>query len=101
MLRFLTVVAALWLIDSPAFAGELERAGCFLNGFETPVQCVRLRVPLDYDRSGSKNISVAAAIVPATTAKPDPVPLIVLAGGPGQAATDMAPWLNSAFKPAR
>jgi len=62
---------------------------------------VTVEVPLDYDAPNSAQIKVTAAVVPATTARPAADPLIVLAGGPGQAATGMAPWLSSAFKPAR
>jgi pimeloyl-ACP methyl ester carboxylesterase len=74
---------------------------CYVDGFETPVRCVSVSVPLDYGSPQGETIKVTAAIAPATTARPAADPLFVFAGGPGQAATGMGPWLNSAFAPAR
>src|SRR5262245_23928574 len=92
-------LAAFTLHDAEAAAVE-ERA-CHIDGFETAVRCVSLTVPLDYAEPDGTKITITAAIVPATTARPAKDPLVVLAGGPGQAATSMAPWLESAFKAAR
>jgi pimeloyl-ACP methyl ester carboxylesterase len=62
------------------------------------VRCVTIDVPRDYDAPQGATVKVTAVIVPATTARPAPDPLIMLAGGPGQAATDMggllAPMAN-------
>lgn len=93
------LVVASWA--GGAAAAPLQRTSCYLDGFEAPVQCVSMTVPLDYDAPNGETLKIIAAIVPATTAKHAPDPLFVFAGGPGQAATGMAPWLDSAFKPTR
>ena len=89
------------LLASPALGDELVDSVCHLDGFETPVRCVSLEVPLDYSAPQSKSITIAAAVAPALTARPAPDPLFVFAGGPGQAGTDIGPWLETAFRPAR
>ncbi len=88
------------LISLPV-AAELRSAPCHVAGFETPVRCVELDVPLDYAAPDGRSITIVAAVVPATTARPAPDPLFVFAGGPGQAGTDVGPWLTTAFGPAR
>jgi pimeloyl-ACP methyl ester carboxylesterase len=100
MVRVMTATLVALALNG-AEAAPLTETACHVNGFETPVRCVSVAVPLDYAAPDGAQIKITAAIVPATTARPAEDPLIVLAGGPGQAATGMAPWLDSAFKPAR
>jgi pimeloyl-ACP methyl ester carboxylesterase len=97
MFRKWVVAAALYA--APA-AAEL-RAPCHLAGFETPVRCIEVVVPLDYAAPAGRTTTVTAAVVPATTARPQPDPLFVFAGGPGQAGTGFGPWLATAFAPVR
>jgi pimeloyl-ACP methyl ester carboxylesterase len=98
----LFVVAIVTVVPAvPAAAAEPRSASCHLAGFETPVRCVEVDVPLDYADPDGGSIAIAAAVVPATTARPAPDPLFVFAGGPGQAGTDFGPWLATAFEPAR
>lgn len=99
MFRFVCSVIVFAAFALPATAAEGRQ--CFLDGFETPARCVSLVVPLDYARPDGEKIRIVAAIVASTSGKAAGAPLVVLAGGPGQAATGMGPWLNSAFKRAR
>jgi pimeloyl-ACP methyl ester carboxylesterase len=101
MLRFFTIAALSALLTAAAPPPQPLGKSCYVDGFETPMRCVTISVPLDYDAPATGTIEVTAAIAPATTAKPAPDPLFVFAGGPGQAATGMGPWLNTAFAPAR
>jgi pimeloyl-ACP methyl ester carboxylesterase len=101
MLRFSAIFVVVAGFAGVAQAGSAAEAQCYVDGFETPVRCVSISVPLDYAAPAGETITVTAAIVPATTARPAPDPLFVFAGGPGQAATGMGPWLYSAFGPAR
>jgi pimeloyl-ACP methyl ester carboxylesterase len=101
MLRFFTIAALSALLTAAAPPPQQPGKSCYIDGFETPMRCVTITVPLDYDAPAAGTIEVTAAIAPATTAKPAPDPLFVFAGGPGQAATGMGPWLNTAFAPAR
>jgi pimeloyl-ACP methyl ester carboxylesterase len=101
MLRCLAAAAFGAAFSSAAWAAPFTETRCYIDGFETPVRCVSITVPLDYSRPTGETIKITAAIVPATTARPESDPLFVFAGGPGQAATGMGPWLDSAFRPAR
>lgn len=101
MLRLLTVTVIATLLTAAAPPNGAGSRSCYIDGFETPLRCLTISVPMDYDAPAAGNISVTAAIAPATTAKPAPDPLFVFAGGPGQAATGMGPWLSTAFAPAR
>jgi len=101
MLRVFTIATLSALLMAAAPPPQPPGKSCYVNGFETPMRCVTITVPLDYDSPAAGTIEVTAAIAPATTAKPAPDPLFVFAGGPGQAATGMGPWLNTAFAPAR
>ena len=51
--------------------------------------CVTLDVPRDYDRPTGATLTITAVIVPASTSRPAPDPLLVLAGGPGESATNL------------
>jgi pimeloyl-ACP methyl ester carboxylesterase len=99
MIRAFVLALAAW-VSAPA-AGELRSASCHIPGFETPVRCIDIDVPLDYAAPDARSIAILAAVVPATTARPSPDPLFVFAGGPGQAGTDFGPWLTTAFGPVR
>src|SRR5688572_3771355 len=101
MVRRALLLLAVAAGDAAPAAAALRTASCHLPGFETPVRCLELDVPLDYAAPDGRSIAIVAAIVPATTAAPKPDPLFVFAGGPGQAGTDFGPWLYTAFAPAR
>jgi len=49
-------------------------------------------VPEDRSRPDGRKIGIFVAILPANTLSPKPDPLFVLAGGPGQAASQLAPF---------
>jgi pimeloyl-ACP methyl ester carboxylesterase len=102
MIRLSVLGGWLAALSTPtADAAGLRETACHLEGFETPVRCVSIEVPLDYAAPDGATATVAAAIAPATTARPAADPLFVLAGGPGQGGTGMAAWLETAFRPAR
>src|ERR1043165_4766099 len=61
---------------------------CQVRGLDAAVRCVRIQVPLDWSHPDGEQLTVSAAIVPSLSATPADDPLVVLAGGPGQAATD-------------
>lgn len=60
-------------------------------------RCGTLDVPEDRARPGGRRISLAIAVVPAEAARPEPDPVFVLAGGPGQAIREVFPVLAPAF----
>lgn len=83
------VLLALAAAAGVASAAERAEHSCHVDGLETPVLCVTLEVPRDYDRADAGSLALTAVIIPATTGRPAPDPLLLLAGGPGQAATSL------------
>jgi pimeloyl-ACP methyl ester carboxylesterase len=62
-----------------------------------PARCGRLRVPEDPAQDSGPAIDLSVAVVPALNRRAAAAPLFVLAGGPGQAATDLYVSLAGAF----
>ncbi|HET7925178.1 MAG TPA: alpha/beta hydrolase, partial [Rhodanobacteraceae bacterium] len=98
--RVAQAIVLLACCGATAAAHTAERA-CHVDGIETPVTCVTIDVPRDYDRPEASTLALTAVIVPATTGRPAPDPLLVLAGGPGQSATSLAGPLGALLTNAR
>ena len=64
---------------------------CRLPKLTASAQCGELTVPENRDKPTGRRITIAVAILPANTLNPQPDPLLIIAGGPGQAASDLAP----------
>jgi pimeloyl-ACP methyl ester carboxylesterase len=71
---------------------SLRLAECRLPNVATAAQCGTLEVPEDRSKPAGRRISVFAAILPANTVTPKDDPLVILAGGPGQAASFLGPF---------
>ena len=71
---------------------SLALADCRLPNFATAAQCGELEVPEDRDRPDGRKLRIFAAVLPANTLTPKDDPLLILAGGPGQAASYLAPF---------
>jgi pimeloyl-ACP methyl ester carboxylesterase len=88
-------------LGGAAEAAVAERS-CHIKGFETPVRCVTVDVPRDYDQPVAGALKITVVIIPASTGRPAPDPVVVLAGGPGQAASmlagPLAPLISEARK---
>jgi pimeloyl-ACP methyl ester carboxylesterase len=76
--------------DAPRRAIAL--AECRLPKLALAAQCGELTVPENRDRPDGRRIVLTVAVLPANTLNPRPDPLFLLAGGPGQAATSLAPF---------
>lgn len=71
---------------------SLALSDCRLPGLATAAQCGQLDVPEDRARPDGRKIGIFAAVLPANTLTPKEDPLLILAGGPGQAASFLAPF---------
>lgn len=69
---------------------RVELAPCFVPGVRAPARCGAVRVPEDRGAPGGRTIDLQVVVVPALAAAADPDPVFFLAGGPGQAATQVA-----------
>ncbi len=72
-----------------AEAPLLPLTPCRLGGL--PASCGSLVVPEDRAAPDAKQLSLRVAVVPAVSGNPEADPVYFLAGGPGQAATELAP----------
>ncbi len=74
---------------------------CHLPGHEEPLRCVQVSVPVDYAAPDGEQLSLHVTVAPAFRELAKPDPLFVLAGGPGQAGSDIIFLLERAFKRVR
>lgn len=75
--------------------------GCHLPGSEESLRCITLPLPLDYARPAAAKLDLHVTVAPAFREAARPDPLFVLAGGPGQAGTDVLVLLNHSFRRVR
>jgi len=107
-LRTLLPLAALGLgagLPAGPVAAELTLTPCRLTANpalpSVAAACGQLSVPLDPNDADGPHIELFVARVAALSAEPNPDPVTLLAGGPGQAATDLYPLVRSAFERVR
>ena len=81
--------------------GEIELAPCKLEAiggrYEVAANCGELVVPLDPAQADGEHIALHVAVVPALADDKLPDPLVVIAGGPGDAATRFYAAMAGAF----
>lgn len=100
MLRVLVAALALPAVALVAACGDgaskrgIALSECRLARFAQPAQCGKLEVPENRDQPDGRKITLFVAVLPANTLSPKPDPLFVLAGGPGQAASQLAPFAS-------
>jgi len=82
-----------------AFAMTLNN--CHLGEIRSQVKCGKLEVPENYNKQDGDKISINFAVLPAIDNSQYKEPLMFLAGGPGQAAVELATLLNRAFSEVR
>ena len=66
---------------------------CRLPRLATAARCTTVEVPENREQPG-RTIRLFVAVLPATTLSPERDPLLILAGGPGQSATSLAPFAS-------
>ncbi|MFN3628750.1 MAG: alpha/beta fold hydrolase [Casimicrobiaceae bacterium] len=75
--------------EQTARAGGIVFDTCRLRHVETPARCGYLEVPEDHAAPAGKKIAIHVAILPALARRKAPDPVLLFAGGPGQAASDL------------
>ena len=80
---------------------RIPLAPCRLKRSGLQAQCGMLRVPEDRAHPEKRQIDLKIAVVPALARSPQPDPLFLLAGGPGQAATEAMGPILGAFERVR
>ena len=95
-LGLLSVSASAWASDN-----KLVLENCHLGEIRSQVKCGKLEVPENYQKPAGDKIKVNFAVLPAIDNSDYKVPLMFLAGGPGQAAVELATGLNRVFSEVR
>jgi len=95
----LFLLAATVLACSLAHAAPASPRSCHLPGVEEALRCFTLPVPLAAPDGPTLPLHVTVAPAFREAARGDP--LFVLAGGPGEAGSDVLPLLSTAFRRVR
>jgi pimeloyl-ACP methyl ester carboxylesterase len=74
---------------------------CHLPGSEEALRCLNVPVPLDYAAANGASLKLHVTVAPAFREAARPDPLFVLAGGPGEAGSDVLQLLLTAFRRTR
>lgn len=91
------MLCAVVFTATPAHArqvGELQFEKCELPVVGTRptnplnAECTTLKVPENWAEEGGREIELAIALVPSRAPRPEPDPVFMLAGGPGQSARE-------------
>lgn len=103
--RFWLVAALFVLSQTPAGAAAIPSAPpgrtCHLAGYDQSLRCISVAVPLDYRTPDGEKIQLHVTLAPALREAAKPDPLFVLAGGPGQAGSEILRLLDSGFRKVR
>ncbi len=70
---------------------------CHVDGIRSQVKCGELQVPENYNKADGEHITINFVVLPAIDNSDDKTPLMFLAGGPGQAAAELASGLTNVF----
>lgn len=108
-----TALVSALLVSSPssALSTDTEQStgqnlaakldGCYLKNISERVLCGTLTVPENYELPDGLTIDLNFAVLPAVSENKKPDPVLILAGGPGQAATELAAMIDRIFKDVR
>ena len=104
--RYLAVAFLLPLVVSPELRAEAPAAGllphsCRLEGVAELARCFELPVPENPAAPGGRQIPLQVAVLGASEGAATEPPLFVLAGGPGQNARSLAPYVLRFFDKGR
>jgi len=80
---------------------KLSLESCHLGDIRSQVKCGKLEVPENYQQPEGTKILINFAVLPAIDDSNYKAPLMFLAGGPGQAAVELATGLNRVFSEVR
>lgn len=80
---------------------SLTMKPCHIRGFAEQVECGYLTVPEDHLAPSDTTLDIHVVRLPAVSSGKASDPLFFLAGGPGQAATELTPFIASIFSQVR
>ena len=90
MFLSMLVLGATVLVPFTVAQPGIDLDDCRLDGVSVPARCGTLTVFEDRTAATGRTIDLEIVVLPAVSDSPEPDPLFFLAGGPGQAATELA-----------
>jgi pimeloyl-ACP methyl ester carboxylesterase len=84
-------------IDAYSQNQQLSLENCHVDGIKAQVKCGKLQVSENYNKPDGEQITINFVILPAIDNSEAKSPLMFLAGGPGQAAAELASGLTNVF----
>ena len=97
----LALLASTSSLAAAAPAAKPVARTCHLPGAEGALRCLTVPVPLDYAKPAAGGLQIHVTVAPAFREGARNDPLFVLAGGPGQAGSEVIRALSTAFKRVR
>jgi len=95
------VVAAVLLAGAARAAAPVKPRSCHMPGVEEALRCYRVPVDLAAPGGPTLTLGLHVTVAPAFRESARSDPLFVLAGGPGEAGSDVLPLLSTAFRRVR
>ena len=80
---------------------QLTLESCHVNGVRQQVQCGTYSAPENYAKPDGVKIDINFVVLPAIDNSKEKLPLLFLAGGPGQAAAELSAHIYSGFSEIR
>jgi len=93
-------ISAREALAAPVNALQVGRV-CHLPGYDQSLRCTEINVPLDYHHPDGAKMALHITLAPALREGARPDPVFVLAGGPGQAGSDILGLLESSLRKLR
>ena len=87
--------------NNQSYHSSLSVEDCHIKGVKQFVKCGKLTVPENYQKPKDKQIELNFVILPAIDNSEGLEPMMFLAGGPGQAATELAGSILQSFNETR
>ncbi|HEY8026313.1 MAG TPA: alpha/beta fold hydrolase [Burkholderiaceae bacterium] len=87
--------------DAGAAVATQPGHSCHQPGYDQALRCIDVAVPLDYQHADGARLALHVTLAPALREGARPDPVFVLAGGPGQAGSEILPLLDSSFRKLR
>lgn len=99
----IVIALIILLISFTAYSNEqsFTLENCHVDGVKAQVKCGKLQVPENYSKSDREKISINFVVLLAIDNSDNKTPLMFLAGGPGQAAAELASGLRQVFNEVR
>ncbi len=99
----ITILCLFLLVSFRAYSQEqtLVIENCHVDGVKEQVKCGKLQVPENYSKLSDEQIGINFVVLPAIDNSDNKTPLMFLAGGPGQAAAELASGLRRVFNEVR